>query len=68
MINGNLEAENRFRLREINMEYERVARRQMDIIREAKERLMEAKNRRNREMIMIEATQRPKGPKITIKN
>ena len=56
MINGHLEAENRFRLREINMEYERVARRQMNIIREAKERLMEAKNRRNREMIMIEAT------------
>ena len=66
----NFSNENRVRLAEIDREYERAEQREMENIREAKQRLRHAKERRNREIKMIEATLnlRHKGPKITIKN
>ena len=51
------------------MQYERDAGKQLKIIREAKARLQEAKNRRNRETMIIEAAvQQLKNPNITLGN
>ena len=69
MNEANLLPQDRIRLRQIKMEYEKDAGKQLKIIREANAILQDAKNRRNRETMMIETSaQRPKGPKITIKN
>jgi hypothetical protein len=66
---GNLKQEDKIRLREIKMDYERDAGKQLKIIREAKAILQEVKNRRNRETMIIETTaQLTKGPTITINN
>lgn len=66
---GNLKQEDKLRLKEIKMEYERDAGKQLKFIREAKAILQEVKNRRNRETMIIETTaQLTKGPTITINN